>query len=141
MSDKFFLDTNILIYAHDRSTGRKHEQARALVEELWHSGNGIISTQVLQEFCINIRRKAAVPLSLEETRRVLQDYLSWKVVTNRPESVVEALEIESRYQISFWDAMILQAAESGGATVLYSEDFSAGRQFGPVRVVNPFQEQ
>ncbi len=80
MSDKCFVDTNILVYAHDFGTGAKHERARTLIEELWSSGGGVLSTQVLQELCINLRRKAARPLSVEETRRLIEDYSSWDVV-------------------------------------------------------------
>jgi predicted nucleic acid-binding protein len=138
MSDKYFVDTNILVYAHDRSAGAKHDRARTLIEQLWQSGNGVLSTQVLQELCLNLRRKSNPPLQIEETRRLLQDYLSWEIVVNSPESVLQALEIEDRYKTSFWDALILHAAEISGAAVLYSEDFSANQKYGSVRVVNPF---
>jgi predicted nucleic acid-binding protein len=139
MSDKYFVDTNILVYAHDFGTGAKHERARTLVEKLWSSGGGVLSTQVLQELCINLRRKAARPLLAEETRRVIEDYASWDVVVNTAESILEALTIEGRYKISFWDALILQAAGSAGATVLYSEDLGEGQSYGSVRVVNPLR--
>ena len=138
MSDKYFVDTNILVYAHDRSAGAKHDRARTLIEQLWQSGNGVLSTQVVQELCLNLRRKTNPPLQIEETRRLLQDYLSWEIVVNSPESVLQALEIEDRYKTSFWDALILHAAEISGAAVLYSEDFSANQKYGSVRVVNPF---
>ena len=137
MPDKFFVDTNILLYAHDRSAGLKHERARQLVEHLWKSGQGVLSTQVLQEICINLRRKIARPLPVEEIRQVIQDYLSWEIIVNTPASVLQALEIEARYQTSFWDALILQAAESSGATVLYSEDLAAGQKYGSIQVINP----
>jgi predicted nucleic acid-binding protein len=137
MPDKFFVDTNILLYAHDRSAGLKHERARQLVERLWTSGQGVLSTQVLQELCINLRRKVARPFPAEEVRQLIQDYLSWEIVVNNPASVLAALEIETRYQTSFWDALILQAAESAGATVLYSEDLAASQKYGAVQVVNP----
>ncbi|MFZ0520904.1 MAG: PIN domain-containing protein [Candidatus Acidiferrales bacterium] len=137
MSDKAFVDTNILLYAHDRSAGVKHERARALIEDLWTSGNGALSTQVLQELCVNLRRKTAHPLSIEETTRLLQDYMSWDVVTNTAESVIEALVIEQRFNISFWDALIIQAAGSSGASVVYSEDLADGQRYGALRVINP----
>ncbi len=137
MSDKCFVDTNLLVYAHDRSAGLKHKRARQLIEELWNSGQGVLSTQVLQELCINVRRKARRPLSVEETRRLVQNYLSWEIVVNTPASVIQALDLEARHKISFWDALIVQAAESSGATVLYSEDLAAGQRYGSVRVVNP----
>ncbi len=137
MNDKCFVDTKILVYAHDRSAGEKHDRARMLVEQLWSSGLGVLSTQVLQELCINLRRKISRPLPLFEVRQLVVDYSSWEIVTNTAESVVAALEIETRYKLSFWDALIVQAAESAGASVLYSEGFSPGQRYRTVQVVNP----
>jgi predicted nucleic acid-binding protein len=137
VTDKYFVDTNILIYAHDRSTGVKHERASRLIEQLWTSGQGVLSTQVLQELCVNLRRKVAPPLPVDEIRRLVQDYLSWEIVVNGPESAIQALEIEARYKTSFWDALILQAAEQSGAAILYSEDLSTRQRYGAVQVVNP----
>lgn len=137
MSDKCFVDTNILVYAHDRSTGDKHLRARTLVDQLWDSGLGVLSTQVLQEFCYNIRRKAANPLPVDEVRLLLRDYSTWEVVTNTSSSIVGALDLEMRYKISFWDALILNAAEVAGTSILYSEDLANGQRCGSVRVVNP----
>ena len=97
----------------------------------------MLSTQVLQELCINLRRKIARPLAVEETRQIIQDYLSWEIVVNTPASTLHALEIEVRYKISFWDALVLHAAESAGAAVVYSEDLSTGQTYGAVQVVNP----
>jgi predicted nucleic acid-binding protein len=137
MKDKYFVDTNILVYAHDRSAGVKHQRAQALVERLWDSGEGALSTQVLQELCINLRRKAGNPLSVDEVRLLIRDYVTWEVVTNSPAAILKALEIEVRYKISFWDALIVQAAEETGASILYSEDLAAGQRYGALRVVNP----
>jgi predicted nucleic acid-binding protein len=141
MAEIHFLDTNILVYAHDRSAGRKHQRARGLVEQLWATSEGVLSTQVLQELCINLRRKMENPFSSREVREIIHDYLRWRIVVNTPESVLQALELEARYKISFWDALILQAAESAGATVLYSEDLAAGQSYDGVRVINPFSNQ
>jgi len=141
MSDKFFVDTNILMYAHDAAAGAKHERARALVEELWRERSGVVSTQVLQELCVNLRRKAGRPAGLKTVRAIVSDYLAWEVVTNAGGSVLEALDLEDRYQISFWDALIIQAAEASGATVLYSEDLSDGQTYRGVRVVNPLARE
>jgi predicted nucleic acid-binding protein len=137
MSDKCFVDTNILVYAHDRSTGDKHLRARTLIDQLWDSGLGVLSTQVLQEFCYNIRRKAANPLPVEEVRLLLRDYATWEVVTNTASSILGALDLEMRYKTSFWDALILNAAEVAGASILYSEDLAKGQRYRSVRVVNP----
>jgi predicted nucleic acid-binding protein len=141
MSDKCFVDTNILVYAHDLSTGIKHQRARALIEHLWNSGNGVLSTQVLQELCINLRRKAQNPLPLDEVRMLIREYSTWEVVTNTAESVLRALDMEMRYMTSFWDALILQAAEDAGASILYSEDLATGQRYGAIEVVNPLIER
>jgi predicted nucleic acid-binding protein len=138
MSDKYFVDTNVLVYAHDRSTGSKHEIAQALVDQLWASGRGVLSTQVLQELCVNLRRKASRPLPADEVRRVIEDYASWEVIVNSADSVLQAFDIEALYKISFWDALVLHAADVSNATVLYSEDLANGQRYGSVRVINPF---
>jgi predicted nucleic acid-binding protein len=137
MSAKHFVDTNILVYAHDAAAGDKHARARALVEQLWADRSGVLSTQVLQEFYVNIRKKARAPLAAAEARQWIADYLDWEVVVNDGQSVLEAIELEERYEISFWDALIVQAANSGGATVLYSEDLSHGQHYSNVTVENP----
>jgi predicted nucleic acid-binding protein len=77
---------------------------------------------------------------LAELRRLIQDYFNWEVVVNTKESNLHALDIEARYKISFWDALIIQAAETSGAEVLYSEDLAAGQRYGSVRVFNPFSQ-
>jgi predicted nucleic acid-binding protein len=140
MNDKAFVDTNILVYAHDLVSGIKNELARELIEKLWSTGGGVLSTQVLQELCVNLRRKAVKPLTVEETRSLIDDYSDWEIVVNTQNSVIEALTIESRYQVSFWDALIIHAAERSGAAILYSEDLSDGQTYGSVRVVNPLNE-
>ncbi len=137
MSDKCFVDTNIFVYAHDKSAGIKHRRAQNLIGKLWISGDGALSTQVLQELCITLGRKVRPVLETPEIRNLLQDYLSWTVVTNTGEFVIEALDLEQRFKISFWDALILQSATFCGATVLYSEDLSHGQRYGSVRVINP----
>ncbi len=136
---KYFVDTNILIYAHDGNAGLKHERARRLIEHLWTTGQGALSTQVLQELCVNLRRRVACPLPSDEIAKLIEDYLSWEIVINSPQSIIAALGIEMRYKVSYWDALILHAAESCGAAVLYSEDLSHGQRYGAVEVVNPLR--
>lgn len=141
MSDKCFVDTNILVYAHDLLAGSKRDRALKLIEQLWNDGTGVISTQVLQEFCYTVRRKLARPLSTHDTSSVIQQYLAWHVVVNSSIAPLEAMKIEAQYKISFWDALILQAAVSAGAKILYTEDFSHGQMYAGVRAVNPFADQ
>ena len=137
-TDRVFVDTNVLIYAHDRDAGVKREVARQLLADLWRSGQGVISTQVLQEFYVNITRKIATPLPRATAREVVRNYGVWRVMTPGPSEVARASELEERHQVSFWDAMILLAARDGGATVLASEDLSHGQVIEGVRIVNPF---
>jgi predicted nucleic acid-binding protein len=137
MSDRYFVDTNILIYAHDSAAGEKHVRAKALVEELWENRSGAVSTQVLQELAVNLRRKAEKPLDAKATRDIIADYLAWQVVVNGGDSILEALELEARYQLSFWDALVVHAAQVAGAEILYSEDLSDGQRYGTVTVKNP----
>ncbi len=138
MSDRYFVDTNILLYAHDASAGEKHHTAKALVEALWETRSGVVSTQILQELAVNFRKKAKKPLDARTTRDVVADYLTWHVVVNGGNSMLEALDIEARYQVSFWDALVIQAAQTSGPEILYSEDLSDGQRYGGVRVKNPF---
>jgi predicted nucleic acid-binding protein len=139
MSDRYFVDTNILMYAHDTAAGDKHARAKALVEDLWQNRSGVVSTQVLQELVVNLRRKAKKPLDAKATREVVSDYLAWQVVVNGGDAILEALDLEGRYQISFWDALVIQAAQASGAEILYSEDLSDGQNYGTVLVINPLR--
>lgn len=138
MSARYFVDTNLLLYAHGRASGEKNHKARALIERLWHERSGIVSTQVLQEFYVNVGRKTERPPSPAEARRLVANYMSWEVVVNDGDSILEALDLEQRYRISFWDSLIVQAANAAAAAALYSEDLSHGQVYGAVPVINPF---
>jgi predicted nucleic acid-binding protein len=139
MSDKYFVDTNILMYAHDTAAGAKHERARTLVERLWRDRTGVVSTQVLQELAVNLRRNARKPLDTKAARDVVADYLTWQVVVNGGDAILEALDLEAQHHISFWDALVIQAARASGAVILYSEDLSDGQAYASVRVIDPFK--
>ena len=138
MTVKTFVDTNILVYAYDRGAGDRHEKALNLIEQLWQKGNGILSTQVLQEFYVNVRRKAQHPVTVEQARALIADYLAWDPIVNDGAAMLEAIDLEKRYQLSFWDSLIIAAAQKGGASIIYSEDFNHGQKFGSVEVLNPF---
>ena len=107
------------------------------MERLWSDRSGVVSTQVLQELAINLRRKAGRPLDAKATREIVTDYLTWHVVVNGGESILGALDLEERYRISFWDALVIHAAQTSGAEILYPEDLSDGQRYGEVRVRNP----
>src|ERR1700677_3012344 len=121
------------VFRSDRNMTRR----KRLVSELWKSESGIISTQVLQEFCFTVRRLAR-SYPIEELFETIRRFTSWTVITNDSDSVLNALELESRYNISFWDALIVNAAQESDARILYTEDLNRGQLFGLVRAVNPF---
>jgi predicted nucleic acid-binding protein len=139
MSDvKTFLDTNIIIYAYDASAGMKHEIAQQIMTDLWTSGNGILSTQVLQEFYVNVTRKIPNPLDLDLARQIVADLLKWDVVVNGGDSILDAIDIQKRHNFSFWDAMIISSAVTGRAGSLLSEDLTDGQNISGVVIKNPF---
>ncbi|MBI5018111.1 MAG: PIN domain-containing protein [Deltaproteobacteria bacterium] len=138
MAARFFVDTNVLVYAHDAGAGAKHEAARSLVERLWEERAGVLSTQVLQEFYVNVRRKALRPMPLDDVRQTIEDYLRWTVIVNDGGAIIRAMDLADRCGISFWDGLIADAANQAGAKILYSEDLNHGQEYGSVRVTNPF---
>ncbi len=133
-----FVDTNILVYAHDTSAGAKRDRAARLLEDLWESRLGCLSIQVLQEFYVNITRKVAHPLDSGVAARILADLSAWRVHAPEAKDVLGAIEIQRRYGVSFWDAMILQSAVQLGCEVVWSEDLNPDQVYEGVRVVNPF---
>ncbi|RPI57926.1 MAG: PIN domain-containing protein [Acidobacteria bacterium] len=140
MNDVAFVDTNILVYAHDRDAGSKRDRAVRLLEELWESGNGRLSVQVLQEFYVSVTRKLATPVARSLAREVIGSYGAWVREATTPEIVLRAVEISELAQLSFWDGLVVSSAEQAGATLLYSEDFQAGRLIAGIRIVNPLVE-
>lgn len=139
MNDKYFVDTNILVYTVDLSAGVKCSRAQTLARELWETRKGVISTQVLQELYIALRRKLKAPMSPSEAEEILFSYFAWEVVINNRASIIRAIEFEQRYRISFWDGLMLQAAEKAGAHTVYSEHLTNGGKYEGLVVVNPFQ--
>ena len=136
---KTFVDTNILVYAYDRGAGDKHVMARTAIGRLWEEGSGALSTQVLQEFYVNVRRKSQRPISITSARSLVADYMAWDPVVNDGTSILEAMDAERHHKISFRDALIVVAAQKCEADVILSEDFSHGQKYGSVRVQNPFE--
>jgi predicted nucleic acid-binding protein len=136
--DKAFIDTNIIIYAYDVTAGKKHETARIIITGLWDSGLGVISTQVLQEFFVNVVQKIPKPIDKQQAKEIVRDLLKWRVVVNTGDSIIDAIDICLRFGYSFWDSMIIEAAIKGGATVLISEDLQDGQVVSGVTIKNPF---
>jgi predicted nucleic acid-binding protein len=136
-----FVDTNILVYAYDSSAGEKHRIAQKELSDLWASGQGLISIQVLQEFYVSIKKKVPRPVDPEQAKEIIRDLLQWKVIVNDGQAILEAIEIQQRLRFAFWDALIVQAAIKGGAGVLLSEDLEQGRRILGMTIRNPFKNQ
>lgn len=135
---KVFVDTNILIYAYDRSAGEKHAKALAQLEDLWRSALGVISTQVLQEFFVNVTRKIPRPLPIATAKTIIEDLARWEVVSIEPPLILAAIDLHRDQHLSFWDAMIVAAARAAGARTLLSEDLNPGQEIEGVMISNPF---
>jgi predicted nucleic acid-binding protein len=132
-----FVDTNVLLYALDRADLKKQERARAWRTELWERRCGRISVQVLQEFYANVVRKW--PSTLELARSEIRNLQAWRPVTIDIELLEHGWRIQDRYQLSFWDALIVAAAKSSESTYLLTEDLQAGQELDGITVIDPFQ--
>jgi len=130
-----FIDTNVLVYAHDRDAGRKHVKANALVEGFWERRERpSVSVQVLQELHVNLVRKG---IATDTSAQIVSRYLSWRVVDNTRHLLRQAFDEQRRWGTSFWDSLILAAARRSGASTLWSEDLNVGQDYDTVLVVNP----
>jgi predicted nucleic acid-binding protein len=137
MSDKTFVDTNVLIYAHDVDAKAKHEIAKNVLRGLWSERGGVVSVQVLQEFYVNVTHKIASPIPKDAARLVVNTYSIWCVETT-PAEISTAFRIEDESRIGFWDALIVASAVKSGATRILSEDLNAQQKISGVRIENPF---
>ena len=137
MDDKTFVDTNILIYAHDVDAGAKHDVAKSVLRELWTQRTGVLSVQVLQEFYVNVTRKIASPLPKDVARAVVNSYSIW-CIDATPAEIAAAFRVEDESRIGFWDALIVASALKCGATRILSEDLNAPQKISGVQIQNPF---
>ncbi len=135
-----FLDTNILVYAYDRSAGQKHELAAQLMQACWEDENGCLSIQVLHEFFMTVTRKITAPLDYQTARQIVSDLAQWRLHTPGAKDLLEAIDLQQNHQLAFWDAQLIQSAASLGCKQVFSEDLNHGQMYGEVRVVNPFKE-
>jgi len=138
MTERIFVDTNVLIYAHDLDAGLKRDRAVSILSRLWENENGIVSVQVLQEFYVTVTRKIRDPLTPALARGVIKNYLAWQIAPNDPSTVLLASEIAERNQISFWDALIVASASNAGADKILSEDLNHGQVIEGIVIENPF---
>ena len=133
-----FVDSNILIYAHSRASAEKRDKASELVDRLWVSGGGSLSIQVLQEFFVIVTRKVPQPLPIGEATQIVEDYSRWAVHCPEPRDLLAAIDIQKRFRISFWDAMVIHSARRLDCRILWTEDLSDGQSYAGITVRNPF---
>jgi len=136
MRAEVFCDSNILLYA--ASNAPEDSAKRAAARRVLALPGVGFSAQVLQEFYVNATRKQALRLSENEAAAILASLRGFPILPVTEELVFAAIEVKLRYQVSYWDAAIVAAAQALGARELYSEDLNAGQDYGGVRVVNPF---
>jgi predicted nucleic acid-binding protein len=133
-----FVDTNVLVYALDEDQGKRHETARALVENLWESEQGVLSTQVLQELYVTLTRRLRKPMTRPRARAIVERYATWPTHQVTTDDILAASELEQRHSLSFWDALIVVAAQRLRASRVVTENMQPDRAFGGVRISNPF---
>jgi predicted nucleic acid-binding protein len=133
---KTFIDTNVLVYAHDTDAGDRHTVAKAVLAKLWDNRTGSLSTQVLQEFYAVVTRKFKPPMPRAKARAIVAAYGEWCDIATEPQLIVAASRLEEEHTLSFWDALIVQAAIQAGADRLVSEDLQHGRRFGSLTIEN-----
>jgi predicted nucleic acid-binding protein len=139
MSARSFVDTNVLIYAHDVDASAKHEVAKNVLRDLWSQRTGVLSMQVLQEFYVNVTRKIASPLPKDVARLVVNSYAIWCIETT-PSEITAAFRIEDESRIGFWDALIVASAAKCGAVRILSEDLNARQVIAGISIENPFAQ-
>lgn len=133
-----FVDTNVLVYAHDISAGQKHQRAGELLRRLWLSGAGCLSVQVLQEFYVTVTQKVARPLSREKAAQIVTDLAQWRIHSPQAGDVLAAIQLQERYRVAFWDAMVIVSALHLGCQVIWSEDLNPGQSYETLVTRNPF---
>ena len=139
MADKVFVDTNVLVYSRDTSEPQKQAQAMAWMTHLWKTQSGRLSYQVLQEFYVTVTEKLRPGLNSEEARRDVRSLLSWQPVAMDARVLEGAWLVQDQHKFSWWDALILSAAQVGECRYLLSEDLQENQELGSLRIVNPFR--
>jgi len=139
MSDKYFLDTNVLVHAYDAHDAGKQAKAQAVLRRAVETDAGVLSTQVLSEFIVVVTRKIKRPMELDEAQKLVKMFCILPVVEQTVNQIHSSIELSRKCRISFWDSMIIAAAKQAGCRLVYSEDLSDGQKYEGVSVRNPFR--
>ena len=137
---KFFVDTNLLVYAYDSSAGKKWRTSLEILSLLWTHRTGVLSTQVLQELFVSLTQKVRNPIPSKAARKIVSDFLHWPLVVNDGKHILNAIDLQMKYHFPFWDSLILQAAVVSKSEFLLSEDFQDRQVIESLTIVNPFLE-
>jgi len=138
MTVRVFVDTNVLVYARDASEPVKQQRAAAWMEQLWRSGAGRLSVQVLQEFYVTVTEKLRPGLDRDDARGDVRSLLAWSPLPVDSRVIEGAWAVQDRYRISWWDGLIVAAAQIADCRYLLSEDLQSDQLFGDVRIIDPF---
>ena len=132
-----FVDTNVVLYSLDADAGQRYEISVALLSRLLADRSGVVSVQVLVEFYQNAIRKFRI--TSEEAEAILEDFARWRLHCPDHRSVMSAIQLQRRYQLAWYDAMILNSAMESGCSILWTEDFQDGQRFGDLVIRNPYK--
>ncbi len=138
MTEKYFVDTNILVYAHDEVYPYRMAEAQEWIARLWTNRSGVVSTQVLKEFYNVLTRKLSPPVSRELAREEARDLMTWQVIESDSHLFETAWSIESSGHCSWWDALIIAAAQHANCTAIVSEDLGEHLMPAGIQLINPF---
>ncbi|MDQ4097859.1 MAG: PIN domain-containing protein [Actinomycetota bacterium] len=136
-----FVDTNVLVYARDAGETVKQPKARAWLEHLWRTRSGRLSQQVLSEFYVTVTRKLDPGLLPADARAEVRDLSAWRPIAIDTDVIEAAWALEDGHSLSFWDALVVAAAQAARCDVLLSEDLSDGQTYDGVTVFSPFTHQ
>jgi predicted nucleic acid-binding protein len=141
MSATVFVDTNVLVYARDRSDEMKQRRAIEWMTGLWELRLGRISVQVLQEYYVTVTRKLVPPREAEDAREDVLSLAAWQPAVIDLETIERGWSLQDRLSLSWWDALIFAAAQRRGCRYLLSEDFQDGLRVDGLTILDPFQHE
>lgn len=139
MTETCFVDTNVLIYARDLADPAKQARAEEWMTRLWRSRRGRLSIQVLQEYYAVVTRKLKPGLPVESARQDVRLLMAWRPLSINEPIIEQAWTVQDRYNLSWWDALIVSAAKTAGCQFLLTEDLQSNQELQGLRVINPFE--
>lgn len=134
-----FVDTNVFVYERDATEKSKQKRARDWIAHLWDSRQGRISYQILREFYVTVVYKLKPGVEASEARAIVRELSVWEPIPTRLDLLERAWSLGDRYSLSWWDSLVVAAAQVSECHVLLTEDLQHGQEIGPLRILNPFE--